>query len=341
MSVTAYIKYGAVSAKAKAMYAKRLRERDYTELLSRRSIPQITAFLRQTAYEQVLPQNDDRELHRKELEAALRQSLQQDLRRLKYFIGPNDKVLMNAYLSKNDLQYILSVIRYLRNKDATDKSSLFSMLSQTEFLSDGLDRLIGANDYTQFLSMLEQTAYAGLFTDTDFTALDYASAQVILTARFYSLFFRTAQKYLSAQNRAMLSRQIGTEIDLKNLSCILRLKQYFPTADMHKYMLPFGRLLRKERLTELIRSSDFFETLHQLAPGYCKYFSESEIDERKDLLLYQFDRSVILSAQPSVSVVLAYLALKDTEIRNIIHIIEGIRYGNDPDSIRKRLIGVE
>jgi len=39
--------------------------------------------------------------------------------------------------------------------------------------------------------------------------------------------------------------------------------------------------------------------------------------------------------------VVSFLQLEDIEIKNIIHIIEGIRYGLAPSEIEKLLVGVE
>ena len=40
-------------------------------------------------------------------------------------------------------------------------------------------------------------------------------------------------------------------------------------------------------------------------------------------------------------VVFSFVILAETEIKNIIHIIEGVRYGASPDEISKLLIGID
>ena len=46
------------------------------------------------------------------------------------------------------------------------------------------------------------------------------------------------------------------------------------------------------------------------------------------------------SGRASVLVPVAYLYLKDVEVRNLVAVIEGKRYGDTDEAIRKRLTGV-
>ena len=48
----------------------------------------------------------------------------------------------------------------------------------------------------------------------------------------------------------------------------------------------------------------------------------------------------MLAGQPSICVVLAYLSLREIEIKNIIHIVEGVRYGTSVENIRNCFFGV-
>ena len=341
MAIGAYIKYGGICSKVKAMYAKRLHKQNYIDLLSKSSVADVASYLKHTSYSYVFDMRDERTLHREELETLLKQSLQKDLTKLKHFAGQEEKGLLDTYFSKSELQYILTVIRYLGNQAIRDKSSIVAALANTSNYSTGVMELIQANNFEEFLLLLKKTPYADVFYGMDFSQMDYATIETILSARFYTILLSASEKYLSNTDCVMLKRQIGTTIDMKNISCIIRLKKYFPNVEIRKYLLPFGKILKQDKLQELLQSSNIYETLHELSPIYYNYFSKDQSDYHENRLLYDFDKSVMLSAQPSISVVLAYLSLKEIEIKNIIHIIEGIRYQNYADDIRKRLIGIE
>ena len=47
-----------------------------------------------------------------------------------------------------------------------------------------------------------------------------------------------------------------------------------------------------------------------------------------------------MSGQPSIAVPIAYLTLKDIEIRNLIHTAEGVRYGLPQERILAGLCGL-
>ena len=59
------VEYSAVAAKLKAMYARFLDQKDYEELLSKRSVGDVCAYLKSmSGYSDVLSDVDEREIHR-------------------------------------------------------------------------------------------------------------------------------------------------------------------------------------------------------------------------------------------------------------------------------------
>ena len=317
-------------------------EKDYEALLARKTVSEVTLQLKQTAlYAKDFEDIDERFVHRQQLETLLKKSLYQDLKSLKYFAGSSEKKILDAYYSQSELAYIMRVIRSIQAGSAVQKNILIATDMNASRHSEGVAELATATSLDEFVQLLEKTKYAGAFSDMDLAHADYAAIDIALTSKFFSLLFKFLKKYLSAADCRLIQKRIGTEIDIRNISCILRLKEYFPEADFYQYLLPYGKFLSKEKLISLAHSSDFLSDLKTDYPGYAAYFStEKKPDDSMDKIEYQLNRTLMLAGQPSICVVLAYLSLREIEIKNIIHIVEGVRYGTSVENIRNCLVGV-
>ena len=83
MSVGTLIKYGAVTAKARAMFGNRLKDEDYRTIAALRSLPEVNSYIKyKTSYGALLENEDEKELHRERLEKLLKRQLDGKCKRL-------------------------------------------------------------------------------------------------------------------------------------------------------------------------------------------------------------------------------------------------------------------
>ena len=163
-AIGAFIQYGAICAKAKAKYAKRLTEKDYEALLARKTVSEVTLQLKQTAlYAKDFEDIDERFVHRQQLETLLKKSLYQDLKSLKYFAGSSEKKILDAYYSQSELAYIMRVIRSIQAGSAVQKNILIATDMNASRHSEGVAELATATSLDEFVQLLEKTKYAGAF----------------------------------------------------------------------------------------------------------------------------------------------------------------------------------
>ena len=174
-----------------------------------------------------------------------------------------------------------------------------------------------------------------------FEILYYASIEMLLTVKFYSTMFSIMEKEISKTDLRVIRNQIGTQIDIKNISRIVRLKRSFPISDVRPYMLPYGKRLNSDKLKRLYDASDFGKTLSEICPYYVRYIGTDETKIPNEYeISYSLNRVILMSGQPSIAVPIAYLTLKDIEIRNLIHTAEGVRYGLPQERILAGLCGL-
>ena len=137
MSIGTLIKYGAVTAKARAMFGNRLKEDDYRALSGSKTLAEVNSYIKyKTVYGSLLENEDEKELHRERLEKLLRTQLDEDYKRLSNFISGEKKKSLDTYKMQREVNFILTVLRGLRNGTAEGRTEFIGSV-----LADGGDRL--------------------------------------------------------------------------------------------------------------------------------------------------------------------------------------------------------
>ena len=76
----------AIMTKAKAMYSRHLTPEQYREMINRRSVPEIAAYLKEeTAYQELLSAVQPTSVHRGQLESMLRKARYNQYARLIHY----------------------------------------------------------------------------------------------------------------------------------------------------------------------------------------------------------------------------------------------------------------
>ena len=79
----------AIAAKVRSLHGEQLDERDYAELLSRRNVPEIAAYLKnETHYKYALRDVRENNVHRGQLEDLLRKDVFREVRQALSLCGP-------------------------------------------------------------------------------------------------------------------------------------------------------------------------------------------------------------------------------------------------------------
>ena len=140
-----------------------------------------------------------------------------------------------------------------------------------------------------------------------------------------------------------LDQLIMSKAELINLSAIYRLKKYFKESSqtIEKFMLPYTCFFKKRELEDMIENCDAEEVLERVAKKYHRYTHDlrfTSIEQYVQMIQFNMGHHMIEYYQDSHVVFLSYLLLAETEIQNLINIIEGIRYQIAPDRIRALLV---
>lgn len=349
-AMSKYDRNSALTAKLHAMYGKRLTPQGYEELLHKQSVAELASCIRQQPpYDGLLSGIDENGIYRSQLESLLRSQVFFDYLKLFRYVDGDEVAFLDLFLRRMEIEEILGCVRSLAAgqpyrgacPDPAQYARLFCFDPQ---------RLAEVNSYGALLSILEKTPYAKLLRAFDpggrdglpIPAIEYA-----LEKNYYAGVMKFIREKFLGEPRKLLLDAFGTEIDLANISRIIRLKRYFHAASpqIRALQFPFPHGIRKKELERMIEAPDAEAALQVLArTRYFRRFAEFGCDEVEfyaQKILFGLYLSMLRFSESSAVAVVAYLRLRQMEIDNIIRIIEGIHYGTAPQALANELVGID
>ncbi|MBM6827529.1 V0D/AC39 family V-type ATPase subunit [Mordavella massiliensis] len=327
--------YSGITVKIRAMQAKLLKDGDYEQIASMRSVPEVTEFLKEKpAYEKYLEEMDSTLYHRGNVEKILYQSLFDDYSRIFRFGGPQQKQFLKTYWKRYEVDVINYCLRIVFNHyqipfDLDYKKEYFDRYSQIS-----IDALVASKNVEELVDNLAGTEYyeplKKIREMETATLFDYDMA---LELYYFTTLWKRQKRLLKGKELKLYARDCGTKIDLLNLQWVYRAKKYYHMLppDIYSLTIPIHYRLSVKEYKTLVETPSLEEFLRQAENTWYarKYdFGDGRTMEQtyKDCLrhLYLADRR---QNPYSVASIYTYLYLKEEEIDKLTTALECIRYG--------------
>lgn len=346
------MRYGALSAKVRALYGKRLRTEDFARLAGLKSEAEILDALRQhPGWSRALSQCASggwSYVGRIEVEAALREELRLEYLSLAHYVPREDRPLMGFRIRIAERTAILNALRRLKVGKygmGMPPASRIVVLGKVDYKA-----LRECASYDQLLAAAKGSIYypvlLHLRPEPGRPLPDYTTAECLLRTAYFSHMFRIARQQYSGATQKTLLRAMGGQADLLNIIHILRLKTYFPDTPQEEYLtilLPFHDKLKPELVRQLCAAPDagtVFELLKQTPYRDCfEGIQAVDAEEYYRRAMYLFNKHQLMCAPPSIYTAMAYLDLKEMEMMVLVNIIESVKYGVPYHAALAELIG--
>ncbi|MCL1804671.1 MAG: V-type ATPase subunit [Clostridiales bacterium] len=340
-------RYGGPAAKARALYGRCLSEEDFRALASMKTVPEVTAYLKaHPGWRGPLSGLDPSEVHRNQLEDALRQGLLDEHFRVWTYMSVGGAELYQQPVWRVEQDEILSCCGHINARGASVYIPVtpapYRKYSKIDFHA-----LAGVHDWASLLSAVAKTDFyptLGSLKALESGLPDMASVEWVMQSYLFSRLFSIAGSRASGKTKGLLRSYIGAQADLINISRIMRIRNYFPeTWQEHiSLLLPFSGEVPASFLRELYAAPGEEEAYRMLLRSpYKKIFSQVRLryaEEYYQEYLYAFSRKLLRAPVPSAFSVIAYLNLKEIEVQNIIKTTECVRYGKTPASANVSLV---
>lgn len=334
----------ATVAKIRAIHGHMFTKDNYHEMLSRRSVPEIAEYLAQTKrFKEAFTGLDPSSVHRAMLEEILHKENFNTYKRLCRFQGLDKLPFFDFLVKRIETDSILSMINSINSKL---KNSYLQELPGyvVKHSKLGLLELSKAESFEELVSMLKGTDYgkvlAKLKCGEDGT-VSYTDCELALRNSYYDKLLETVKKNYHGNEGHELAEMIHREIDSRNIINTYRMKIFFgySVEDIKKHQLKHGHLgsKRMNMLFECDSKDDIIDWTDKTA--YLRHSKDTEYIEAKiQNARYKYLSHEIHASVSAPVVMYAFIQLCETEVSDVVHIIEAVRYGADTAEIESKLI---
>jgi len=367
--------YGYLNARVRAMKSRLLSRRTYGELLSRTSVDELLATLAQTTYRTGVEAALSRDTGWAALRDALRRDLTEHLGRLRAMVmdqpASEPAQLVRILLARWDRTNLLTVLRQQIQGPAgvsgPDGPEMGTPAPVGELDEAALTGLLHQPDLRAMIDLATQwrLPYAGALRGAlpEMTARgDPAILEAALDRQHAAHIEAWLAGLRPSENVSLVRQVVAWERDLANLLTALRLRQarlheypggrnvHLPAegVDAGAWYLP-GGLLAQEPLAALLDEPDahrVYDILARLQPGgpwrpaLAAWVEHGSLTEMQRALERELTaRLVALFHHDPLTIapVIAYIAAKENEARNVRLIAAGLVHGLPREQVAEEL----
>ena len=332
--------YGGLNAKVMGLKSQLLSPEDYDSLSKLSTVEAVAAKLKERpAYESVMAPLTPESLHRNIIESRLFLSLSEEYQRIHSFINDSD---IRGFLDAYFLQYDITLLKLLLCMVYDERSVSYTAADLQCFLGRrrkiDLSKLAAAKTVSEFLECLKGTELYGLLHDLGTSGNpSLFDMEMQLDLYYYINFWKALEKVSDSANKSLIKQIKGTEVDLRNILWVYRLKNYYhvPEERIIPYLIPISYKLTAQELLRLAKTKTTGEFMTEIGKTrYGKIFEGMTSPERVffDVMSGLYRQTVIRNRQ-SLAPTISYIYHKEREIKNITSLLEGVRYSLPPAEI--------
>ena len=345
-SVTVKRNYNATIAKIMAIYGKRITSHDYSELINQKSVTDVAEYLKKnTYYKLLLSSVDTRTIHRGMLENLLRKSIFEQYIKITSFENVSNHEFYNYKVIQTEIDEILRCIRHINAK--SDKLITDVPIYMNELTSFDLIQLAKVNSFENLMRFLEKTPYYDVLKKIDMDKdgrVDVTKCETIL--RTYYITRLKKSLTFNKNDVKQLVSLLESDIDLINIINAYRLTTYFdePEDVIEKDMIPFFGHISQQKRKYICSASTAEEFILRFSKSYygkqmIEYnYDINDLEQSVQRLRYHNAKRMLKCSVSAQLSVYAFIFLLEIEVKNLISIIEGIRYGVEPKRIESLII---
>jgi len=338
----------AIGAKARAKFGKRLKSRQYLDLIDCFTVGEAAMYLKtNTAYAPVLEEIHYPSAHRGRLEELLSRKQFEDFSSLCAFEFSGSGVFYRIIILKEEIRQILRCVRLLAY--GREDEYLFTMPAFFDRQTDiSLMELAKCDSFKGIIKVVSGTAFEKMLRPFDLLGVmpDFTAMETVLYKYYTDFVFETIGKTERGRAKEELLDFFYLQVELDNVKRILRLKNGFEASEdyIRSCLMPNSRYIKSAELEKMLKASNGEEVLSLFGETYYgrrltrrgnpvdpKNFSQMIYDESVKTIYYSTNPNAVLAA---------YTVVAEIELSNVINIIEGIRYKINPAEIKKMLIPI-
>jgi len=340
--------YAAVNTKIRALEGNFLKREDYMNLLQKKSVADIARYLKDnTSYGKLLGDIRIDKISRRDMEDILKRNMIKNMDRLMHYFRDDYRDFIRSFYIKyeiEDLKILARVIFNGKDPDAIIEKPLsflgkYSRVDPEKlFRSKTIKELIYSLEGSEFFESLKPLL--------DGKRENLFRFEMALDMGYFSI-LESRRKKISKQDREVLKKWEGMVADLYNIQWIYRGKKFYRLSpeELLNYTMDFGDKLTFAERKAMCYAKNLDELYRMtMDSGYGFLFKKEEIsrdiymERRINRFLYYKLKALVRKYPMSIIQTVGYVLSLEFGIRDIISIIESIRYDIPPEQARKFLV---
>ena len=325
-------RFSALNTKIKAMSPGLVSRENYRELEKLGSERAIARYLHDnTRYKSVFSSYNIEQLKRWEIELIILKEIVVDFNKLRTFLDGNYRGFIDALLFRYEVRDLKLVLRTIYRKESTLELGDHMMHDRSKEHVD-FDKLLAVTNISEVMAIVKGSIFEEAFISVDQEDINKIEfhLDMVLDSIYFKNLIKSADK-MASDDRGLIVETVALMIDLLNLQWIYRAKNYHNMLDeeLLNYTMLGGGLGFK-KIKAIIYSKDYNNEIKEAAAKLGFYLNEKD-DEYMQISMYRFYLGKLskLAKQRATSIApLMYFVNKlEYETKDIISIIEGVRYG--------------
>ena len=343
-------KYGFVNAKVGAMKSYLLDDVEMKSLIETRDFDDAVALLKNTTYDKDLAKLSSPSVV--DIENMFLKSMFRDYEKLVKSVGGIPKTFFAHYAKKFEID-ALKLLLIMKSKGEEVKE--YPWIVQNIMTVPMAEKLVDMETPEELIEMLRFTKYYQILHNALSEYNEQGTVYPFITALdtyLYSGLDKIIQntvvrQNLSGRDRGVAEHLIGIEIDAKNLLTVLRIRGT-DKEEILDWLIPMRYKLIDSELRAAFNVKSLSE-LPQILTHYIDVISAGIKDYEKTQSLFTLDnefKKYILKANNRlfcgdrfhIGVPIAYLNLKENEVRNLTAILHGKEEGLSASQIEEAVV---
>ncbi|MGE5632744.1 MAG: V-type ATPase subunit [Caulobacteraceae bacterium] len=339
-------RFAAVNAKIKTMEGEFLNDEDYKNLIGKQSVADVAQYLKEkTAYSAIFSSVDVKNIHRGMLENLVKQNMIKNVDKIIHYFTGDYKTFIYTLYAKYEIEELKVIARAVYNGSDTGefKNSAFigkytkidvNKIFNAKYVRDIIFALEGSEFYKYLIPLVDENIKENLFR-----------FEMTLDMAYYSILQREWSK-LSKRDIEILEHAQGVIADLLNIQWIYRGKKFYKLMpeELLNYTINIGYRLNYDFIKKLCYTNsleEFYRLVHETRYGFM--FKEDEttdiyMERRMERYIYFELKAMVKNYSLSIISPFSYIKLLEFEVRDIISIIETIRYKIPLEQAHKYLV---
>ncbi|MCE8423671.1 MAG: V-type ATP synthase subunit C [Candidatus Methanoperedens sp.] len=338
MGISNAVKYAYIVARVRAMKSKLIPKEMYPKFINM-EIPEITRFIEESEYKKDVDELGKKYKGTDLFEHALNQNLALTYRKLIEVSQDEANFLITEYLRSWDIWNIKTILRG-KFSGATEDEIFEDVVSAGQLRFRDLTEIIKIGTIEGVIAALSGTLF---YPALEGFKGDLAEIEDRLDKMYYSNIIEAA----SASGNKLFLKFLRTEIDLKNLKMLFRMKRAGMERDETlKSLIPGGLELRDADLArlasmsfaEFVRALEEFSYWKAIADISGELSSLINIETRLDKYGLMYATRISYYHPLSILPILDYILSKKIEIDNLRIIVRGKETALPEDIIKAHLV---